>query len=256
MDITERKRAEEERERLRQFEAKLAHITRVNMMGELAAALAHEIKQPIAASVTSANALLRWLAHDPPDLERARAAAARVDREGNRAADIINSLRAFYKAGTPGERQLVDVKGTIEEMRVLLQTEAARNSVTIQTEPESDIPNILADRVQLQQILMNLMLNGIEAMKDCGGALTISSEVNSEGQLTVSIGDTGVGLAAETAELIFNPFHTTKTQGTGMGLTITRSIVEAYGGRVWATANRGAGATFHFTLPGGAEAHA
>ena len=103
---------------------------------------------------------------------------------------------------------------------------------------------------------MNLMLNGIEAMKDCGGALTISSEVNSEGQLTVSIGDTGVGLAAETAELIFNPFHTTKTQGTGMGLTITRSIVEAYGGRVWATANRGAGATFHFTLPGGAEAHA
>jgi signal transduction histidine kinase len=255
MDITERKRAEEERERLRQLEAKLAHITRVNMMGELAAALAHEVKQPIAASVTSANALLRWLAHDPPDLERARAAAARVDREANRAADIINSLRAFYKTGIPGERQMVDVRGTIEEMRVLLQTEAARYSVTIQTEPESDIPNILADRVQPQQILMNLMLNGIEAMRDCSGALTISSEVNSEGQLTVSIGDTGIGLPAETAELIFNPFHTTKPQGTGMGLTITRSIVEAYGGRVWATANRGAGATFHFTLPGGTEAH-
>src|SRR6202035_3689923 len=131
MDITERKRAEEERERLRLLEAELAHTTRVNMMGELAAALAHEIKQPIAASVTSANALLRWLAHDPPDLERARAAAARVDREGNRAADIINSLRAFYKTGTPGERQLVDVKGTIEEMRVLLRSEAARYSVKI-----------------------------------------------------------------------------------------------------------------------------
>src|ERR1700726_2527957 len=143
MDITERKRAEEERERLRQLEAELAHITRVNMMGELAAALAHEIKQPIAASVTSANALLRWLAHDPPDLERARAAAARIDREGNRAADIINSLRAFYKTGSPTERQMVDVKGTIEEMRVLLQTEAARYSVTIHTEMESDIPNIL-----------------------------------------------------------------------------------------------------------------
>jgi signal transduction histidine kinase len=256
MDITERKRAEEERERLRQLEAKLAHITRVNMMGELAAALAHEIKQPIAASVTSANALLRWLAHDPPDLERARAAAARVDREGNRAADIINSLRAFYRTGTPGERQMVDVKGAIEEMRVLLQTEAARYSVTIHTELESDIPNVLADRVQLQQILMNLMVNGIEAMKGCGGALTISSEVNSEGQLTVSICGTGVGLPAESAELIFNPFHTTKPQGTGMGLTITRSIVEAYGGRVWATANRGAGTTFHFTLPGGEEAHA
>ena len=256
MDITEGKRAEEKRERLRLLEAELAHITRVNMMGELAAALAHEIKQPIAASVTSANALLRWLAHDPPDLERARAAAARVDREGNRAADIINSLRAFYKTGTPGERQMVDVKGTIEEMRELLQTEAARYSVTIQTELESDIPNILADRVQVQQILMNLMLNAIESMKGCGGALTISSQVNSEGHLTVSISDTGVGLPAESAELIFNPFHTTKPQGTGMGLTITRSIVEAYGGRVWATANRGAGATFHFTLPGGAEARA
>jgi signal transduction histidine kinase len=141
-------------------------------------------------------------------------------------------------------------------MRVLLQTEAARYSVTIHTDMESDIPNILADRVQLQQILMNLMLNAIEAMKDCGGALTISSRVNSEGQLIVSISDTGVGLPAESEELIFNPFHTTKPQGTGMGLTITRSIVEAYGGRVWATANRSAGATFHFTLPGQTEAHA
>ena len=256
MDITERKRAEEERERLRQLEAELAHITRVNMMGELAAALAHEIKQPIAASVTSANALLRWLAHDPPDLERARAAAARVDREGNRAADIINSLRAFYKTGTPHKRQLVDVKATIEEMRVLLQTEAARYSITIQTELKSDIPNILADRVQLQQILMNLMLNAIEAMQDGGGALTISSGVNSEGHLIVSISDTGVGLQADNADRIFDPFHTTKPHGTGMGLTITRSIVESYGGKVWFTANHGPGATFHFTLPGGAEAHA
>jgi PAS domain S-box-containing protein len=256
MDITERKRAEEERERLRQLEAELAHTTRVNMMGELAAALAHEIKQPIAASVTSANALLRWLAHDPPDLDRARAAAARVDREGNRAADIINSLRAFYKTGAPGERQLVDVKGTIEEMRVLLQTEATRHSVTIQTELESDSPDILADRVQLQQILMNLMLNAIEAMKDGGGELTIGSGANSEGHLIVSIRDTGVGLQADGADRIFDPFHTTKPQGTGMGLTITRSIVEAYGGRVWAVANAGAGTTFHFTFPGAAEARA
>src|SRR5579862_2182657 len=256
MDITERKRAEEERERLRQLETELAHTTRVNMMGELAAALAHEIKQPIAASVTSANALLRWLAHDPPDLERARAAAVRVDREGNRAADIINSLRAFYKIGTPGERQVVDVKGTIEEMRVLLQTEAARYSVTIQTELKSDSPDILADRVQLQQILMNLMLNAIEAMKDGGGALTISSGSNSEGHLMVSISDTGVGLQADSADRIFDPFHTTKPQGTGMGLTITRSIVESYGGKVWFTANQGPGVTFHFTLPGAVEAHA
>jgi len=255
VDITERKRAEEERERLRLLESDLAHINRVNMMGELAAALAHEVKQPIAASVTSANALLRWLAHDPPDLERARAAAARIDREGNRAAEIINSLRAFYRTGTPGERQMVDVKATIEEMRVLLQTEAARYSVTIQTELKSDSPDILADRVQLQQILMNLMLNGIEAMKDCGGILTISSGVNPEGHLIVSIRDTGVGLQADGADRIFDPFHTTKPQGTGMGLTITRSIVESYGGKVWFTANQESGATFHFTLPGAAEAH-
>ncbi len=255
VDITERKRAEEERERLRLLESDLAHINRVNMMGELAAALAHEVKQPIAASVTSANALLRWLAHDPPDLERARAAAARIDREGNRAAEIINSLRAFYRTGTPGERQMVDVKATIEEMCVLLQTEAARYSVTIQTELKSDSPDILADRVQLQQILMNLMLNGIEAMKDCGGILTMSSGVNPEGHLIVSIRDTGVGLQADGADRIFDPFHTTKPQGTGMGLTITRSIVESYGGKVWFTANQEPGTTFHFTLPCAAEAH-
>ena len=219
------------------------------MMGELAAALAHEIKQPIFASITSANACLRWLGHNPPDLERARAAAARIDREGNRAADIINSLRAFYKTGTPGEHQLVDVKNTIEEMRVLLQTEAARYSVTIQTELESDIPNILADRVQLQQILMNLMLNAIEAMKDGGGPLTISAGVNSEGHLIVSISDTGVGLQADSADRIFDPFHTTKPQGTGMGLTITRSIVESYGGKVWFTANQGPRRDFSFHSP-------
>ena len=256
VDITERKRAEEERERLRQLEADLAHINRVNMMGELAAALAHEIKQPIAASITSASACLRWLAHDPPDLERARAAAGRIEQEGNRAADIINSLRSFYKTGSSAERQSVDVKGTIQEMTALLETEAARHAVTIRTESEAGMPLILADRVQLQQVLMNLMLNSIEAMKDTGGELTIRSLVNPEGHLTVSISDTGVGLPAEGLDLIFDPFHTTKPQGTGMGLTITRSIVESYGGRVWATANEGAGATFHFTLPTGAEARA
>jgi PAS domain S-box-containing protein len=256
MDITERKRAEAERERLRQLEADLAHINRINMMGELAAALAHEIKQPIAASVTSANACLRWLAHSPPDLERARAAAARIEQEGNRAADIINSLRSFYKSGTPAERQMVNVKETIEEMTVLLRMEAVRHSITIHAEFERDMPYVPADRVQLQQVLMNLMLNAIEAMKDTGGKLTIRSRMNPEGHLTVSISDTGVGLPAESADRIFDPFHTTKPQGTGMGLTITRSIIESYGGRVWATANQGPGATFNFTLPTGAEAHA
>jgi PAS domain S-box-containing protein len=256
MDITDRKRAAEERERLRRLEADLAHVNRVNMMGELAAALAHEIKQPIAASITSANALRRWLSHNPPELERARTAAVRIEQEGNRAADIINNLRSFYKTGTSAARQSVDVNDTIKEMTDLLRTEAARHSVTMCAEVEADMPQIMSDRVQLQQVLMNLMLNAIEAMKDAGGNLAIRSRLDSEGQLTVSISDTGVGLPAESAERIFDPFHTTKPQGTGMGLTITRSIVESHGGKIWATCNNGPGATFHFTLPTGAEAHA
>ncbi len=256
MDITERKHAEQEREKLRQLEADLAHINRVNMMGELAAALAHEIKQPIAASVTSANACLRWLAHDPPDLERARAAATRIEQDGNRAADVINRLRSFYKKGAPPEREMVDVKDIIQEMIVLLRDEAVRHSITIHSELDAETPNILADRVQLQQVFMNLMLNAIEAMKDAGGEMTIRSELNREGQLLISISDTGVGLPQENTERIFDAFHTTKPQGTGMGLAITRSIVESHGGRIWATANHGAGATFYFTLPVEAEAHA
>jgi PAS domain S-box-containing protein len=256
MDITERKQAEQERERLRQLESDLAHINRVNMLGELAAALAHEIKQPIAASITSANALLRWLAHNPPDLERARAAATRIEQDGNRAADVINRLRSFYKKGPPPERELVDVKDVIQEITVLLRNEAVRHSVTIHSELEANVLNILADRVQLQQVFMNLMLNAIEAMKETGGELTIHSRLNPQGQLVISISDTGVGLPAENAERIFEAFHTTKPQGTGMGLAITRSIVESYGGRIWATANQGAGATFHFTLPVEAEARA
>jgi PAS domain S-box-containing protein len=255
MDITDRKRAEEERERLRQLETDLAHINRVNMMGELAAALAHEIKQPIAASITSANALLRWLAHDPPDLERARAAAARIEQDGNRAADVINSLQSFFRRGTPAKRQSVDLKEIIGEMTVLLRAEADRHSITINSELDADMPKILANRVQLQQVLLNLMLNAIEAMKDTGGELTIRSRADEDGRLLVSVSDTGIGILAESAERIFDPFHTTKPQGTGMGLTITRSIVESYGGHVWASANQGAGATFSFTLPGEPEAH-
>ncbi len=256
MDITDRKQAEQERERLRQLEADLAHINRVNMLGELAAALAHEIKQPIAASITSANALLRWLAHDPPDLERARAAATRIERDGNRAADVINRLRSFYKKGPLPEREMLDVKDIIQEMTVLLGDEALRHSVAIRSEFHEDVPDLLADRVQLQQVFMNLMLNAIEAMKDTGGELMIRSGLNREGQLLISISDTGIGLPAENSERIFDAFHTTKPQGTGMGLAITRSILESHGGRIWATANHGAGATFHFTLPVEAEAHA
>jgi PAS domain S-box-containing protein len=159
MDITERKQAEQEREKLRQLEANLGHINRVNMMGELAAALAHEIRQPIAASITSANACLRWLARDPPDLERARAAAARIEQDGNRAADVINRLRSFYMKGVPPEREMIDIKEIVREMAALLRKEAVRHSIKIYSELGEDMPNVLADRVQLQQVFMNLMLN-------------------------------------------------------------------------------------------------
>src|SRR5580700_11261818 len=256
IDITERKRADEEREKLRQLEADLAHINRVNMMGELGAALAHEIKQPIAASITSANACLRWLARDPPDIERARAAAARIEQDGNRAADVINRLRSFYKKGASPERAIVSLKEIIQEMTALLRKETAQHSINIHSERDENIPDVLADRVQLQQVFMNLMLNAIDAMKDTGGKLTIDTRLTPEGQLIVSIADTGVGLAAEDTERIFDAFHSTKPQGTGMGLAITRSIVEAHGGQVWATTNQEAGATFHFTLPARAEADA
>jgi len=254
MDITDQKRAEEEREKLRQLEAEVAHTNRVNMMGELAAALAHEIKQPIAASITSANALLRWLAHEPPDLDRARAAAARIEQDANRAADVISSLQSFYRTGIPTKRQSVDLKEIIGEMTILLRAEAERYAIATHQEIDVCLPRLFASRVQLQQILMNLMLNAIEAMKDTGGEMTIKAKIDSNGMVVTSVSDTGVGLAAENIERIFDPFHTTKPQGTGMGLTITRSIVESYGGRVWANPNQGPGVTFHFTLPGETEA--
>jgi signal transduction histidine kinase len=169
---------------------------------------------------------------------------------------VINRLRSFYKKDAPPQREVVNVKDIIQEMTVLLRDEAIRHSVTIHSEFEANMPNVPADRVQLQQVFMNLMLNAIEAMKDTGGVLTIRSQLDPKGQLIISICDTGIGLPAENAERIFEPFHTTKPQGTGMGLAITRSIVESYGGRVWATPNEGAGAIFHFTLSCPAEAHA
>ena len=250
IDVTERKRDEVERERLRKLEADLAHVDRISMLGELAASLAHEIKQPITGAVTSANACLRWLARDPPDLEKARAAALRIERDGTRAAEVINRLRAFYKKDTPAQRDLIDVNAVIREMIALLHSEAIQHSISVRHELADGIPRIIADRVQLQQVLINLMLNAIEAMN--GGTdreLTIRSELHADGQLLISVSDTGLGFPAEDAEYIFDPFVTTKPQGTGMGLAITRSLVESHGGRVWAAPNSGPGATFYFTLP-------
>jgi len=247
-DIEDRKRAEQEREKLRQLEAGLAHMNRVSMMGEMAVSLAHEIKQPIAAAITSANSCIEWLAHQPPNLDRARAAATRIDKYGNRAAEIIDRIRAFYR-NSPPERELVDVNGIVHEMFTLLKGEATRCSVAMRTELAAELPKIIADRVQLQQVFMNLMLNAIEAMQDGGGELTVKSRLEQDRQLLLSVSDTGPGLPGENVDKIFSAFFTTKSKGRGMGLAISRSIVESHGGRLWATANDGRGATFHFTLP-------
>jgi PAS domain S-box-containing protein len=246
-DITERKHAEQEREKLRQLEGELAHINRVSMLGEMAASLAHEIKQPIAAAITSANTCMEWLAQEPPNLDRARAAAARIDKYGNRAAEIIDRIQSLYKK-SPSQQEVVDVNGTVEEMLTLLRGEADRCSVVMRSELAASLPKIKADRVQLQQVFMNLMLNAIEAMKDEGGELTVRSQIQ-DAQLLLSVSDTGVGLPVEGVDQIFSAFFTTKPHGSGMGLAISRSIVESHGGRLWGSANGGRGATFYFTLP-------
>ena len=245
-DITVLKSAEHERERLRQLEADLAHTHRVSTLGEMAASLAHEIKQPIAAAITSANTCIEWLAHEPPNLDRARAAAARIDKYGNRAAEIIDRIRSFYKKSLP-QRELVDVNGIIEEMLTLLKGEATRFSVATRTDLSAELPEIMVDRVQLQQVFMNLMLNAIEAMRDEGGELTVRSQ-RQDAQLLFSVSDTGPGLPTGNIDQIFSAFFTTKPQGSGMGLAISRSIVESHGGRLWATANNGQGADLSLRL--------
>jgi PAS domain S-box-containing protein len=246
VDITNRKLGEEA---LRQARADLAHVSRMTTMGALTASLAHEIRQPIAAASISAQACLRWLARDRPELNKAREAASRLVKDTVRTSEIVDRIRLLFKKGAL-QRELVDVNEVIREMNVLLEHEASRYSISIRAELALGLPQVLADRVQLQQVLMNLMLNGIEAMKDMTptGELTIKSQ-QEDSHLLVSVSDTGVGLDPDQADQIFEAFFTTKPQGTGMGLPISRSIVESHGGRLWATTNAGRGATFHLTLP-------
>jgi PAS domain S-box-containing protein len=252
----ERKLAREERERLRQAHAELAHINRVTTMGELAASLAHEVNQPITAASTNANTCLRWLAGDTPNIEEARAATMRIVKDGKRAAEIIKRVRLLFKKGTP-EREPVDINEVVREMTILLRGETTRYNILVETDLTLDLPQIMADRVQLQQVLMNLMLNGIDAMKDVDGTreLTIRSQRLENGQLMVSVSDTGIGLPAQQADQIFTAFFTTKPHGTGMGLSISRSIIESHGGRLWAGNNSPRGASFYFSLLTKAEAH-
>jgi PAS domain S-box-containing protein len=254
MDVTERKRAEEA---LRQTQADLARVSRVTSLGELTASLAHEVNQPIGAAVTSANSCIRWLATDVPNLDKARAAAARIVKDGTRAAEIIGRIRLLFQKGTQ-QLELVDVNEVIEEMIVLLRGEAMRYSISVRTELAMDLPPVRGDRVQLQQVVMNLMTNSIDAMKAVDGTreLAITSQRAENEQLLVSVSDTGVGLPPDQADQIFNAFFTTKPHGTGMGLRICRSIVESHGGRLWAADNSPRGANFCLTLPAKLEAHA
>ncbi len=254
-DISDRVQAEEQRERLRQLQGDLAHMNRVSMLGELSASVAHELKQPLAAAALNAQTCLQWLRRDQSNVHEAGEAATRIIDDANRALEIIDRLRSLYKKSPP-KRELVDVNQTICQMVALLLGEANRHAVSIRAEVAEGLPKIHADQVQLQQILMNLMLNGIEAMHDTGGILTVKSQPAEDGRVEISVSDTGVGLPAGKADQIFNAFFTTKAQGSGMGLSISRSIVESHGGRIWATSNDGRGASFHFALPIAAEAQA
>jgi signal transduction histidine kinase len=236
---------------LQQARNALGHRQRVSLLGEVAASLAHEIKQPIAAAQIDAKVCRRALSDDRLNLEAAREAADRMFKDAAWADEVIKRTTALYKKDTT-HRERVDVNALIREMARLLQQEASAASISIRTTLAEALPNVMADRVQLQQVFMNLMLNAIDAMKDTRGELTVSSQMNGDSDLLIAVRDTGVGLPAANPNQIFESFVTTKPHGTGMGLAITRSIVESHGGRLWATANSGPGATFLFTLLGDA----
>jgi signal transduction histidine kinase len=240
-DVEDRKLAE-------QLQADLTHASRVSTMGELVASISHELAQPLTVTTANAKASLRWLQRDPPEVTEARKGTEKIIEAGTLASEIINRLRSLYKKAPP-KRELVAINEVIGEMAGMLGGQARGHGVSIRTDLKDDLPMTVADRVQLQQVLMNLMLNGIEAMKDTGGVLTVKSQLGEDSQIEISVNDTGPGLPLGKADQIFDAFFTTKPQGSGMGLAISKSIVESHGGRIWANGNGGRGATFHFTLP-------
>jgi NO-binding membrane sensor protein with MHYT domain/nitrogen-specific signal transduction histidine kinase len=248
MDVTERKRAEEA---LRNAQAELAHVTRVTTLGEMTASIAHEINQPLAAVVTNGSACLHWLMGESPNLEEAREASRRVIRDGNRAGEVIARLRALMQK-TETQKEQLDINEAIQEIVLLTQNETARKGVRLRLELAANLPPVVGDRVQLQQVALNLVMNGVEAMaalNDRPRELLIQSHPHESDQVLIAVQDCGVGIAPEDIEKIFNAFYSTKSQGMGMGLAISRSIIEAHGGRLWATANTPSGAIFQFTLP-------
>jgi C4-dicarboxylate-specific signal transduction histidine kinase len=249
----ERKRAEEA---LRKAQVELAHVSRVTTLGELAASIAHEVNQPLAAIVTNGSACLRWLMGDSPNLEEARETARHVIRDGKRASEVINRIRALVRK-TDSEKAQLDINQAVEEVVNLTEHEAVRKGVALRTELAGDLPFVVGDRVQLQQVILNLVMNGIEAMDtvtDRPREMVIRSCEHESDQLLVAVQDSGIGLDRQNLEKIFNTFYTTKPRGMGMGLKISRSIVENHGGRLWAVPNDdGPGATFQFTLHVGIE---
>src|SRR5579863_1516302 len=250
IEIEDLKRAEEERERLRLLQSDLAHIQRVTTVGEFAASIAHEIRQPISAASINANTCLRWLARDQPDIEKAHESVSRIIQNVTMASDIISRIHVLYKKGDQ-RRERIDVNEVIGEIISLVRIEAMRHAISIHIELAPELPYVMADSVQLQQVLMNLVRNGFDAIDetDTAGDLTIRSQRNAVDQILISIRDTGIGLPPERADKVFDAFFTTKSQGTGMGLSISRSIIESHGGRLWTTGNPDRGTTFQFTLP-------
>lgn len=251
-EMIERKRAEEA---LHKTQAELAHVTRVLTLGALTASIAHEVNQPLAAVVTNGNACLRWLARETPDLEEARAAVERIIRDGNRAGDVIRRVRTLAKK-TDLQKAWLDINDVIHEVVALVQSEVRQYRVALRTELSAALPPVLGDRVQVQQVLLNLLLNGIEAMQpvtDWPRKLLIMSQRHASDAVLVAVQDSGIGLDPQRIDQLFDAFVTTKPNGLGMGLSISRAISEAHGGRLWASPNTGPGATFQFTLPMGGE---
>jgi C4-dicarboxylate-specific signal transduction histidine kinase len=244
-------------EALKQTEAELGRVSRVTAMGELTASIAHEVNQPLAAVVTYGNAGLRWLSADPPNFEEVREALSRIVRDGTRASEVIARIRAVLKKSEPVARRL-DLNEIVREIVALTQGEAERRGASIKTDLAADLPPVTGDRVQLQQLLLNLVINALDAMStvtDRPRIIRICTSAPNQKSILVVVEDSGTGLDPEQAARLFEAFFTTKPDGLGMGLSISRSIVESHGGRLWAAPNQGPGATFQFTLPVEEGAH-
>ena len=247
MDITAEKHAQEA---LQQAQAELAHVTRVTTLGELTASIAHEVNQPLAAIITNGEACLRWLGNETPNLEEARGAVERMIRDGNRAGEVIQRLRALTKKTDPQNAPL-DINDVIHDVVGLVQREVLNYRVQLRLDLDSGLDPVLGDRVQLQQVIINLIVNSIEAMANVADRreLMIRVREHDRDHALVAVQDSGVGIPPDQLDRVFNAFFTTKADGMGMGLSICRSIVEGHGGRLWASCNDGAGVTFQFTVP-------